>query len=120
MGGDLLNIGILTLRSEGKNAVARYRPRVPPSLGAALRLAVHAARREAWLVPVAAGVAAARAALLWPAFAFLASTVVRAALEGFRARPLDPAAPLGAALVTLAAPRVLALYAGLALAGVLL
>src|SRR5512138_834860 len=58
MGGDLLNIGILSRRSEGKKAVARYRPRVPPSLGAALRLALRAAWREGWLVPVGAALAA--------------------------------------------------------------
>jgi hypothetical protein len=120
MGDHLLNIGILTRRSEGKKADARYRRRVPPSLASALGLGFRAVAREGWLVPAGAAVAAARRAALWPAWAVLWAVLVRAALLAFRAHPLDPGAPLGGALAALASPRLLGLVAGLWLSGALL
>jgi hypothetical protein len=116
----VLNIGILALRSEGKKAVARYRPPVPPTFASAVGQGFRAAAREAWLVPVGAVVAAARRLAPWPALAVVAAAVLRAAAAAARAAPLDPAAVAGSALAALASPRVQALAAGLALAGLLL
>jgi hypothetical protein len=116
----LLNIGILSLRSEGKKAAGRYRPRVPPTFAAALGQGFRAAAREPWLVPVGAVVAWGRRAALWPALAVLAAVLGRAAASAMAKAPLDPTAPFRGALVALASPRLDALVAGLALAGVLL
>ena len=93
---------------------------MPPSLAAAVGLGLRALARESWLVPAGAAVAAARRAVLWPAWAVLWTMLVRAALLALRERPLDPGAPLEGALAALAAPRLLALVAGLWLAGLLL
>jgi hypothetical protein len=120
MGGGLLNIGILSRRSEGKNADGGYRRAVPPSLLAALGLGLRAVAGEGWLVPVGALVAAARRAALWPAWAVLAALLARAALLAFAARPLDADAPIEGALAALSSPRIAALLAGLWLAGTLL
>lgn len=93
---------------------------MPPTFAAALGQGFRAAAREAWLVPVGAVVAAVRRAALWPAFAVLAAVVVRAAAAELRQSPLDLAAPFRGALVALGSPRLEALVAGLALAGLLL
>jgi hypothetical protein len=116
---DLLNIGILAPRSEGKKAAARYRPGVPPNLASALGLAVRAIAREPWLLPVGALVAGVRRAATWPAWAVLLALAVAGARSGLDARPLDPAAAFEGALAAVRAPRVLFLVAGLWLAGAL-
>jgi hypothetical protein len=120
MSGHLLNIGILCRRSEGKKPRGRYRPRVPPTFASAVGQGLRAGLREAWLVPVGAVVGVARRFALWPALAVAVAAVLRAAAAGLRAAPLDPAAPVGSALLALASPRLHALLAGLALAGLLL
>ncbi len=93
---------------------------MPPSLPAAIGLGLRALRREPWLLPVGAVVAAARRAAGWPALAVAAIVVARAALGALAERPLEPGAALDAALSALRAPRLLALVAGLWLAGALL
>lgn len=93
---------------------------MPPSLPAALGLGLRAVAAEGWLVPVGAAVAAARRAALWPALAVLWTVLVRAAMLALERRPLDPAAPVEGAVAALGAPRLLALVAGLWLAGALL
>jgi hypothetical protein len=119
MCGHLLNIGILSPRSEGKKAAARYRPGVPPTLTAALGLAVRAIAREPWLVPVGALVAGVRRAATWPAWAVLLAIAVAGARGGLHARPFDPTAALDGALGAVAAPRAVFLVAGIWLAGAL-
>jgi hypothetical protein len=93
---------------------------VPPSLPAALGLGLRALLREPWLVPVGAVVAGVRRAAVWPALAVLWIVLSRAALGALAERPLDPAAPFEAAMAALRAPRLVALVAGLWLAGALL
>jgi hypothetical protein len=116
----LLNIGILTRRSEGKNAGGRYRPPVPPSLLAALGLGLRALVRAPWLIAVGALVAAVRRAATWPALLLLGIAVGRAALATLAERPLDPTAPLDGALAALGSPRLLGVAGGLWLAGIAL
>lgn len=93
---------------------------MPPSLAAALGLGMRALLREGWLVPVGAVLAAARRALLWPAWAVLWAVLLRAAVLALGANPLDPRAPVEAALAALGSPRLLGLFAGLWLSGTLL
>lgn len=93
---------------------------MPPSLFAALGLGLRALAREGWLVPVGAAFAAARRAVLWPAWAVLGVIVARAALLALRGHPLDAAAPLEGVLAVLGSPRLLALAGGLWLSGTLL
>ncbi|HET8542521.1 MAG TPA: hypothetical protein VFL83_21785 [Anaeromyxobacter sp.] len=93
---------------------------MPPSLAAALGLALRAVAREGWLVPVGAAVAAARGAAVWPAWAVLWAVPMEAAVLALRASRLDPGAPLEGALAALRSPRLLALAGGLWLAGTLL
>jgi hypothetical protein len=90
---------------------------VPPSLLAAVSLGVRALGRTPWLLAVGVLVAIARRAALWPAWAVAWVVAVRAALLGASRHPLDPAAAAGSALGALASPRILALVAGLWLAG---
>ncbi len=123
----MLNIGILSRRSEGKDpprwpAVAprrpsRYRPAVPPSLGAAIGLGFRALARESWLLAVGVIAAIARRAATWPAWVVAAAILLRGAGGAFADRPLDAAAPLRGALAVAATPRFVALVIGLWLAG---
>jgi hypothetical protein len=124
----LLNIGILSRRSEGKEAsrcaVAagrrrRYGSRVPPSLGAALRLGLSALRRAGWLVAPGFLVALLRRALVWPAPIVGWALVARGAVHGARSNPLDPGgAALAGAAAVIGSPGFLALVLGLAFAGI--
>jgi len=116
----LLNTGILSWCSEGKNPFARYglRP-VPPSLFAALRLGLRAASREPWLLAVGLLVSLVRRAAVWPAWAVAWAVLARTAALAVARRPLDPLAPLEGSLATATAPRFVALVAGLWLAGVI-
>jgi hypothetical protein len=93
---------------------------VPPTFASAVGQGFRAAAREAWLVPVGAVVGLARRFAFWPALAVVAAAVLRGAAPGPGAAPLDPAALVGGALRALASPRLHALAAGLALAGLLL
>src|SRR5512138_3468438 len=104
--GRLLNIGILSLRSEGKKTLGRYRRAVPPTFASAAGQGFRAAAHEAWLVPVGAVVGVARRLALWPALAVLVAAVVRAVAAALRASPLDPAAAARGALLALGSPRV--------------
>lgn len=90
---------------------------MPPSLLTALGMGVRALVAEPWLVAAGAVVAGARRAATWPALAVALTLMTRAALGALAARPLDPAAPLRAALAALTAPQGIALVAGLWLAG---
>jgi hypothetical protein len=90
---------------------------MPPSLFAAAGLGLRALAREPWLLAVGIVVALARRAALWPAWAVAGVLVVRAALAALSRDPLDPGAPAEGVLAVLAAPRFLALVAGLWLAG---
>lgn len=89
---------------------------VPPSLFAAVGLALRALAREPWLVAVGMLVGMLRRAAVWPAWAVAWALLARAVVAGFRGR-LDPGAPVEALLATLASPRFLSLVAGLWLAG---
>jgi hypothetical protein len=93
---------------------------VPPSLSAAVGLGLRALLGEPWLIAVGTLVAAARRSATWPALAVAWTIVARAALGAFAERPFDPGAPWRAALAALGSPRVIALLAGLWLAGALL
>jgi hypothetical protein len=111
-------------RQEHDRAVARaarggYRPRVPPTFGAALGLGLSAFRREAWLVAPGLAVAMLRRALAWPALVVGWVLVARGAMLAVSQHPLDPGAALGGALATATSPRFLALVGGLWLAGLL-
>jgi hypothetical protein len=88
-------------------------------LTAALRLALRALVTEPWLVAVGMVVALARRMAYWPAWAVVWTVVARAVLLAWTQRPLDPAAPAQGALAALGSPRLLALAAGLWLAGTL-
>jgi hypothetical protein len=90
------------------------------TFGGALGLGLRATLRQAWLVPVGAGVAVARRVALWPAWALLGAAVAEAALAMLARRPLDPGAPIAGALAALSAPRVVGVVVGLWLAGTLL
>ncbi len=96
-----------------------YRPRVPPTFGAALGLGLSALRREAWLLAPGLAVAIARRALTWPALVVAWMLVARGAILALSRSPLDPGAALGGALETATSPRFLALVGGLWLAGLL-
>ncbi len=100
--------------------MATARSLTTPSIGSAVGSGLRALWREPWLVPAAALVGAARRAATWPAWAVLWTVVARAALLAFRERRLDVAAPLEGGLAALLSPRLLALAAGLWLAGALL
>lgn len=90
---------------------------MPPTLPTAVGLALRAVRREPWLLAVGVLVALIRRAATWPAWAVAGALVGRAALQAVASRPLDPRAPAEAVLAALSAPGVLALVAGLWLAG---
>ncbi|MGC3998283.1 MAG: hypothetical protein QM767_12695 [Anaeromyxobacter sp.] len=90
---------------------------MPPSLGSALSLSLSALRGEAWLAAPGLLVAWLRRALRWPALAVAVALVMRAAVDGARAAPLDLLAPLEAAAAALTAPRFIGLVGGLWLAG---
>lgn len=92
----------------------------PPSLGAALRLALRALGREGWLVAAGIGVSLARRVLMVPAWAVLWALAAEAAWIAARGHPLDPLAPVAGVLAAVTSPRALALVAALWLAGVLL
>jgi hypothetical protein len=96
-----------------------YRPRVPPTFGAALGLGLSAFRREAWLLAPGLGVAIARRALTWPALVVGWTLVARGALLALSRSPLDPGAVIEGAIATATAPRFLALVGGMWLAGAL-
>jgi hypothetical protein len=101
--------------------VRGYRAGVRPlPLGHALQLGLSALRREAWLAPLGMLVAMLRRGLAWPAAAVAGVLLARGALDGLRAAPLSPEAPLLGALHAVAAPGALATVLGLWLAGVLL
>jgi hypothetical protein len=89
---------------------------VPPSIFAAIGLALRALAREPWLVAVGMLVGMLRRAAVWPAWAVAWALLARAVVAGARG-PLDPTAPAEALLATLASPRFLSLVAGLWLAG---
>jgi hypothetical protein len=120
MCADLLNIGILSRRSEGKKGPRRYRPHVPPALFSALGQGFRAVARAPWLVAVGALVAWLRRAAVWPAWVVLVALLARAAAAALAEHPFDPAAPVEAILAALASTRLAALVLGLWLAGVLL
>jgi hypothetical protein len=90
---------------------------VPPSLPAALRLALRALAREPWLLAVGLVVALARRVVHWPAWAVAWTVISQAFLLGAAASPLDLAAPVEGVLAALGSTRFLALAAGLWLAG---
>jgi hypothetical protein len=117
MRSDLLNIGILALRSEGKNAAARYRRAVPPSLPSALGLAARALVREPWLLAVGTLVSIVRRTAAWPAWAVAATVLARSAFSGTEHSPFDLGAPVGGVLEALAAPRFIGVVVGLWAAG---
>jgi len=88
-------------------------------VGRALRASLGAVWRERWLAPLGLGVALLRGALLLPAFLFLSAVAARAARHGLAAG--GGARGAGAwGLAALTSPRVLAVAAGLWLAGWLL
>lgn len=91
-----------------------------PSLGAATGLGLRALIGQAWLLAPGVLVAGARRAATLPAFGVLWLLMAQGAVGGFRARPLDPTAPIEGALATLASPRGLAVVLGLLGAGALL
>lgn len=92
---------------------------MPPALGPAISLALRAVRLEAWLLAPGFLVTALRRALSWPALAFAWAVAAEAALQAARVRPLDPLAPLSGVGAAAGSPRVLAIVAGLWLAGAL-
>lgn len=92
-------------------------PAVPPTLFAALGLGLRALAREPWLLAVGVVVAFVRRAALWPAWAVAWAVIIHAAALAASRNPLDVTAPVEGILAALAAPRFLALVAGLSLAG---
>jgi hypothetical protein len=92
---------------------------VPPNLGTALGLAVHAVRREGWLLAVGLAVGGLRRVLTWPAFAVAWALLVEAAFRAAREQFLDPFGAWQDVVATATSPRLLALVGGLWLAGVL-
>jgi hypothetical protein len=133
--GCLLNIGILSHRSEGKKAAARRAATergeagaaaaarvtsVPPTLFAALGLGLRAMVREPWLLATGMAVAVLRRAAAWPAFLVAWALVVRGAVVALARHPWDPIAPVAGVLAVLQSPRAIALVAGLWLAGLAL
>jgi hypothetical protein len=90
-----------------------------PTVGRALGAALRAVWRERWLAPLGMGVALARGALALPAVLFVSavgSLTARTVLE----RGAGPRRAAAWALAALTSPRVLAIGAGLWLAGWLL
>jgi hypothetical protein len=81
-------------------------------------LGLRATFREPWLLAVGLVVGFARRAAAWPALAVGGAILVRSVLLALSRRPLSPSGPLEAVLAAMTAPRVVALVAGLWLAGV--
>lgn len=92
---------------------------MPPSLLRAVGLGLRATAREPWLLAVGLLVGLARRAAVWPAFAVAGAILLRSGLLAFRRHP-SPAAAVEGALAAVGAPGVVALVAGLWLAGIAL
>ena len=92
----------------------------PPGTGRALAAGWRAAASSAWLAPVGLLVALARGALALPASLLAWVVLVRGAMAGVARDGPFPEAVLSGALEALAAPRRLAVLAGLWAAGALL
>jgi hypothetical protein len=90
------------------------------ALGTALIVGLRALLREAWLAAVGLLVTLARRALGWPAWLVGSVLLLRGAADAARLAPWAAEAPLLGALIVASSPRVVALVAGLALAGGLL
>lgn len=86
---------------------------MPPSLGAALGLAVRALLQEAWIVAAGLAVGVLRRLLVLAAAAFAWAILLEAAVVALRARPLDPTAPIAGVLAAATSPRFLAIVLGL-------
>jgi hypothetical protein len=91
---------------------------MPPSLLAALRLGLRATFREPWLLGVGLLIGLLRRAAVAPALVVAAAVLLRSALVAASRTPFSPVAPLEGVLAAATAPRVVALVAGLWLAGV--
>jgi hypothetical protein len=90
---------------------------MPPSLLTAVGLGLRATFREPWLLAVGLVVGLARRAAVWPALLVGATLVVRSAVLALSRRPLAPGAPLEGAVAAVTAWPIVALVAGLWLAG---
>jgi hypothetical protein len=91
---------------------------MPPSFLAAVGLGLRATFREPWLLAVGLVVGLARRAAVWPALVVAWAVLLRSVLLAAARHPLQPRAPAEGILAAVTAPRVVALVAGLWLAGV--
>jgi hypothetical protein len=92
---------------------------MPPTFLAAVGLGLRATFREPWLLAVGLVVGFARRAAGWPAFVVGGAILLRSVLLALSRYPRSPRAPVEAVLAAVTAPRVVALVAGLWLAGVI-